>query len=295
MQDPSPHDNPDRAHHADYPRDPSEHFTGTDVVHKLVTILDRAHTAPGGNGTARRAAANELARALGASCWYWAITRTDQHGRPIPLTILHGGLTDAQLAAVIMGWAEFPPPPAEFEGLANDLASHEPVVRLRSDWVSDDAWANCPHRARHRRPAGLGEFAALVVPLEHPSGARMHSLLYLHRAEGTGPIDPALAYPLCHGLAEAHALHRGAIPTNDGHDTLTLRDHLRATMAFLLCGWRRADIVRHTGWSEHTTRDRIRKAYDRLKVRSHVDLVRAFTVIDPPASEQIEPKPNPGS
>ncbi len=245
-------------------------------VRAIVRLIGRAAADNRPPVERKRDLMNGLAQIVDADAWLWVVSRLGEDQKPTALNLLHDGLDDAQVAGIFEATYSPDAPPPENEPFIRELAKGAPITRRREDLVADTHWKPSPHFQRYRAPIGLDEFIYGGFPFE----TGLISAIGLHRTSGK-PAFSVRDRRLVHiVVSEIDWLHHAGIPGDDGAQAPTLSPRLRTVFGLLLQGWRRPQIAKHLGISEHTARDHMRAVYRHFKAADHIELMSRFMTGD---------------
>lgn len=245
-------------------------------VRAMVRLLSKVAILDGELAVKKRALMVGLAELTGADGWLWTVTRLDMvRDAPMSLGMMHGGLTDEQVAGWIEMSHDLTHPPPEHEPLARALArsGHRHFTRTRQQIVSDEDWYRHPVVRQYRLERGIDHFLYSIFPLETPG---VFSGVGLYRKVGREEFS-ARQRRIAHVvLGEVEWLHYAELPVDRGDGVPALTPRQRMVLVLLLEGRTRDEIARLLNISPHTSHDHIKAIYRHFTVSSQLALICRF-------------------
>lgn len=247
-------------------------------VRRMVRLLSDVAILAGNLAAKKRALMDGLAEMTGADGWLWTLSRVDMsRGVPMSLGMMHGGLTDEQVAGWIEMSHDLSHPPPEHEPLTLELSKGRHFTRTRRQIVSDKEWYQHPVVRQYRLERGIDHFLYSIYPLDGPE---VISGVGLYRKRGREEFT-ARHRRIAHiVLSEVKWLHYAGLPPDRGGGVPALSPRRRMVFVLLLEGRTRAQIARLLNISPHTAHDHTKAVYRHFEVSSQLELIRQFKVGD---------------
>ncbi|WP_417748626.1 helix-turn-helix transcriptional regulator [Rosistilla oblonga] len=243
-------------------------------VRAIVRLLADVAAFQGDHATRKRMLMGGLSRLVRADGWLWTMTRVDfPTNTPISIGLLHGGLTDEQVAGWIEAGQASSPPSPDSVPLTEILRDGRHFTRTRQQVVPDDDWYSSPNVKRNRLRLGIDHFLYSIYPLDEPG---VISAIGLFREVGRDPFDEResrIAHIL---LSEIDWLHRAEMPTHKGEGVPQLTRRQRTVMIMMLEGRTTKQISKLLHISEYTVKDHAKAIYKHFRVSSQVELIGRF-------------------
>jgi DNA-binding CsgD family transcriptional regulator len=193
------------------------------------------------------------------------------------LGIMHGGLTDEQVAGWIEMNHDLAHPPPEHVPLGRKVRRGYHFTSNRDQLVKDSAWYDHPTVKRHRLRHGIDHSMHSIYPLDEPG---VISGVGFYRRVGRPPFT-ALQRRIVHiVVGEVDWLHYADFPQDRGQEVPALSPRQRVVLVMLLEGRSRSEIARLLHISPHTSHDHTKAVYRHFHVTSQVALIRRFKVGD---------------
>ncbi len=235
----------------------------------------------GGNQAAKRRVLMErLAELVNADCWLWSMFRLcEPDGNAMTIGLLHGGLTEEEIARVAAAETDPQLPKPETRSLLQLLDTGQHFTRRRVQMVDDQSWYSDQHTKLYRQD-WLDDCIYSIYPIKHEQEENVISGIGLHRRWGRDPFTAREARIVHIITSEVNWLHHQAVPGNRGDGAQTLPPRLRPILALLMDGQSRKRIALHLGLSIHTVGDYIKEIYKHFKVNGRVKLLRHFMAGD---------------
>jgi DNA-binding CsgD family transcriptional regulator len=226
----------------------------------------------------RRRFMDGLAALVGADGWLWTMSRVlvDQN-TPVSVGVIHGGLTDEQLAAWVESSQQTSPALPEHEPLTALAKTGRHFTRTRQQLVSDGTWYRHPTVKKYRIDVGLDHFLYTIYPVKAPE---VISAIGLYRRVGAPPFsdrDRRITHIV---TSEIGWLHSAGLPADAGHTVPQLTRKQRAVLVLLLDGHGRKQIASLLHITPNTAKDHIEAVYRHFGVSSQVELLRRFSAGD---------------
>jgi DNA-binding CsgD family transcriptional regulator len=247
---------------------------GDEDVRAIVRLLADVAILDGGHEAKKRALMDGLGELIEADGWLWTMTRVDlARDAPMSLGIMHGGLTDEQVA----GWIEMnhdrAHPPPEHAPIIRELRRGRHFTRSRDQLVEAQAWYDHPTVKRYRLARGIEHSLHSIFPLDEPG---VISGVGFYRRVGRESFT-ARQRRIAHiVLSEVDWLHYADLPGDHGRDVPRLSPRQRVVLVLLLEGRPRGEIARLLHISPHTAHDHAKAIYRQFGVSSQVALIRRF-------------------
>jgi DNA-binding CsgD family transcriptional regulator len=237
-----------------------------------VAILDGDHTAK------KRRLMDGLCALVEADGWLWTMTKVDlERDAPMSLGILHGGLTDRQVAGWIEMNHDLAHPPPEHVPLGKEVRRGRHFTRSRDQLVDDDTWYSHPTVKRCRLQRDLDHSMHSIYPLDEPG---VISGVGLYRRRGRPAFTPRQRRIAHIVLSEVDWLHYADLPSHRGSAVPTLSPRQRVVLVLLLEGRTGAEIAELLHISPHTVHDHRKAIYRHFDVSSQIALIRRFKAGD---------------
>lgn len=251
-------------------------------VRAVVRLLGEVAILEGGATAKRQRLMAGLAELVGADGWLWTISRVDvERDTPMSVGLLHGGLTDRQVAAWAESSQEQITPLPEHRPLTELVVRGEHFTRTRAQIVPDSVWYVHPTVRAYRFDVGLDDFLYSIYPLE----PGVISAIGLYRQSGREAFT-ARQRRLVHIVtSEVKWLHWAGLPEDRGRSVPKLSPRLRAVLVLMLEGHPRKTVASLLGISLHTVSGYVKALYKHFGVSSQAELMRRFTVGDGRDSE----------
>jgi DNA-binding CsgD family transcriptional regulator len=245
-----------------------------DDARDMVRLLGRIASAPETLPARKRLLMEGLSELIDADGWLWSVTRVlHDQSRPVSIGLLHGGLTDAQIA----GWLEASQsncPPPEDVPLAKEVLRGQHFTRTRQQVVPDEVWYTHPTVQRHRLAVGIDHFLYSIYPV--PTSDVL-SCLGFYRHKDRDPFTDRQRR-LAHIItSEIPWLHEAGVPHDRGVSVPQLPPRRRAVLIMLLDGHDRKAIARLLRVKPTTAKEHIEAVYAHFGVSSQVELICRFT------------------
>ncbi|MBX3365283.1 MAG: hypothetical protein KF866_11020 [Phycisphaeraceae bacterium] len=242
-------------------------------VRAIVDALSLVAACAGDGAAKKRLLMERIADHIGADRWVWSVCRYNDRADVMPVSFLHSGFSDADLANIMEGSQDPRAPSPEHAPIVAELqktASH--FTRRRDELLADDAWDSSPHIQRYRRALGINECLWSIRPLDQ----HHFSAMGFHRLIGRPAFDPwaSLVVHITFGSAAMHTLDMQM--AQDTPDVLGLPPRLRTTFGLMLEGFGRADIASSLGISRNTAAEYMSTIYRHFRVAGHRELLRLF-------------------
>lgn len=246
----------------------------SDDVRSIVRLLGRVAGMREALSARKRALMEGLSNLVDADGWLWTMTRLiPEQNRPVSIGVLHGGLTDAQLAGWLAASQSDCPPPEDVP-FTHEVMRGEHFTRTRQQVVPDEQWYSHPAVKRHRLDVGIDHFLYSIYPLKQK---QVLSCLGLYRHVGRAAFtdrDRRLAHIV---TSEVDWLHHMGLPEDDGEKVPLLPPRRRAVFIMLLEGHDRKTIARLLGIRPNTAKEHIEAVYAHFGVCSQVELICRFS------------------
>lgn len=243
-------------------------------VRRMVRLLSDVAMLGGDLADKKRALMDGLSGLLAADGWLWSMTRVDLScDAPMSLGIMHGGLTDEQVAGWIEMSHDLACPPPEHDPLTAEVRRGQHFTRSRDQIVDDHTWYNHPAVKRYRLERGIDHFLYSIYPLDE-QGVISGVGFYRHCGR---PAFTARQRRIAHILlSEVEWLHYAELPRDRGSGVPSLSPRQRVVLVLLLEGRTRKDIARLLHISPHTAHDHTKAVYRHFGVSSQVALIHRF-------------------
>ena len=254
-----------------------EAILGEQEVRAIVRLLGNIAIGEGDATVKRRRLMEGLSAIVEADGWVWSMTCVDvARNTPICVNLLHGGLTDEQVAGWVESSQEQEVPLPENRPMTELVVKGEHFTRTRDQVVADEAWYSHPAVRAYRLGLGIDHFLYSIYPLE----ADVISAIGLYRHVGR-PAFSAVQRRLTHiVLSEVKWLHSAGLPGVPGRSVPNLSPRLRTVLVLMLDGHDRKRIAGLLGISPYTAAEYMRGVYRHFGVSSQLELIRRFTVGD---------------
>lgn len=244
-------------------------------VRAIVRLLGEVAGMDGDQVVKRRRLMDGLAALVGAGGWLWTMTRVlvDQ-ATPISVGLIHGGLTDQQIAAWVESSQQTSPALPEHEPLTALAQTGRHFTRTRQQLVADGNWYGHPTVEKYRIAVGLDHFLYTIYPVKAPE---VISAIGLYRRVGTPPFsdrDRRIAHIV---TSEIEWLHSAGLPADEGRTVPHLTPKQRAVLVLLLDGHGRKQIASLLHIAPDTAKEHIEAVYRHFAVNSQVELLRRFS------------------
>lgn len=242
-------------------------------VGAIVRLLARLPLIEGGHIACKRALMDGLCALVEADGWLWTLTQMDaQRGAPVSLGILHGGLTEQQVA----GWIEMNHSltrrPPEHPRLVAEVKRGVHFTRSRDQLVDDETWYNHPTIQQYRLERGIDHSMHSIFPLVEGQFSGVGLYRHVGRPAFT-PRQRKIAHIV---LAEVDWLHCAELPSADSQHVVKLTSRQRNVLVLLLEGRSRAEIASSFNISTHTVHDHTKAIYRQFGVSSQLQLIQRF-------------------
>lgn len=243
-------------------------------VRAIVRLLGGAAIVMGDYSAKKRALMDGLQVLVEADGWLWSMTRVDFATKtPMSIGLMHGGLTDEQVA----GWIEASQipsrPPPEDAPLTDELKRGLHFTRTRQQVVSDDQWYDHPSVQEYRLAVGIDHFVYSIYPLGEPE---VISAVGLFRRTGREPFSARQRRIVHILLTEVDWLHYAELPGDRGRNVSELTPRQRMVLVMLLEARQAQEIARLLRISLHTAKDHIKAIYRHFGVSGQLELLRRF-------------------
>lgn len=246
-------------------------------VRAMVRLLGEVAVVEGDAAAKRRRLMEDLCELAEGDGWVWTINQVDvEHEIPISVGLLHGGLSEQQVAAWAESSQENVVPLPENAPLTELVLAGKHFTRTREQIVPDDAWYQNPTVRAYRLDVGLDHFLYSIYPLE----PRLISAIGLYRRRGRPPFTPRQRRIVHIVTSEVKWLHYAGLPHDKGQSVPQLSPRLRAVLVLMLEGHDRKRIASLLGISPHTAADHMKAIYRHFGVSSQLALIRRFSVGD---------------
>lgn len=247
-------------------------------VRRIVRLLGKVAVLDGDCAAKKRTLMKGLCEIVEADGWLWTITRLDlSRDAPMSLGILHGGLTDEQVAGWIQMNHDPAHPPPEHRPLGKEVRRGRHFTRSRDQLVDDAIWYNHPAVIQHRLKRGIDHSMHSIYPLDE-SG--LFSGIGLYRFRGRPPFSSRQRRIAHIVLSEVDWLHGAELPKEGGRSVSNLTPRQRVVLVLILEGRERDEIARMLHISRHTVHDHTKAIYRHFRVSSQVQLIRRFKTGD---------------
>lgn len=233
-----------------------------------VAILEADHVAK------KRRLMDGLCELVEADGWLWTMTRVDlTRDAPMSLGILHGGLTDQQVAGWIEMNHDLAHPPPEHVPLGQEVRRGHHFTRSRNQVVDDPTWYSHPTVKRCRLQRGIDHSLHSIYPLDEQG---VISGVGLYRRCGRPPFTPRQRRIAHIILGEVDWLHYADLPNDRGSTVSALSPRQRVVLVHLLEGRTGKEISQLLHISPHTVHDHRKAIYRHFDVSSQIALIRRF-------------------
>lgn len=240
----------------------------------MVRLLADVAILGGDYAAKKRALMDGLCKLLEADGWLWSMTRVDlNRDAPMSLGILHGGLTDEQVAGWIEMSHDLAHPPPEHDPLTAEVRRGHHFTRSRDQLVDDRTWYNHPSVKRYRLQRGIDHFLYSIYPLDEPG---VISGVGFYRRCGRTAFNGRQRRIAHIVLSEVAWLHYADLPQDHGSGVSDLSPRQRVVFVMLLEGRTRKEIAELLHISTHTAHDHTKAVYRHFAVSSQVQLIRRF-------------------
>jgi len=257
---------------------PEDNFLSEQDVRSIVALVGEAAGSTDALPVRKRKLMDGLCELIDVDAWVWVQSRIDpKTGEANAVTMMHGGLSDEEVAMVFEASYDHRDPPPENQPFMKLLTEHQHVTRRREQVVDDDTWYGCEHMKRYREPAGLDDFIYSLFKLD---GGEVFSGVGLHRRQGRPPFtarETRMAHVV---IAEIRWLHYAGLPEHQGKDVPKLTPRLRTVLGLLLEAKPKQTIAHLLDLSPNTVNGYMRDIYRHFKVSTHAELLRHFMAGD---------------
>lgn len=247
-------------------------------VREIVRLLSRVAVLNGSHEKKKRALMHGLCKLVDADGWLWTMTRMDPAKQaPMSLGIMHGGLSDEQVAGWIQMNHHRSARPPDHPALVAEVKKGKHFTRSRDQLVDDKIWYAHETVKRYRLERGIDHSMHSIFPLEEPG---VFSGVGLYRFTGKPAFtdrERRLAHII---LSEVAWLHHAGFPRDRGAGVEELSSRQREVLVLLLEGRTREEIARLLGISRHTANDHTKVVYRQFGVGSQLALIRRFQLGD---------------
>lgn len=258
---------------------PPEPLLTEEDTRELVGLVGETAMVPGNHVAKRKFLISGLAELVGADVWLSVISEWSlDDGPPFPLSLIHGGLSDNELAIVVEANNDAEHPPAE-NAKWNEavLNADTTITRMRRQLIPDDrAWYRNAN-TRLYREGFLDDFIFSAQPLPDCPVATF-SGIGLHRRWGREPFtarEARMAHIVISEVQWLHQLSVDALPETASVSGLTPR--MRSVLRYLLDGWTQKRIAVQVGLSPHTVNGYVKDLYRHFNVHSRNELFKRFS------------------
>ena len=211
-----------------------------------------------------------LQRLVKADGWLWSVASVIyEQNRPVSISLLHGGLTDQQIAGWLQASQSNDPPAPEDAPISRETLRNQHFTCTRQQVVPDDQWYSNPAVQQHRLAVGLDHFLYSIYPLPK----QIFSCIGLFRQPGRPPFsdrDRQLAHIL---ISEIPWLHHAHVPGNRLRSVPQLPPRRREVLILLLDGHDRKSIAKLLAIQPCTAKQHIEAVYAHFNVSSQVQLI----------------------
>ncbi len=247
-------------------------------VRDIVRLLSAVAILEGDHAAKKRALMDGLCKLVEADGWLWTMTRLDlSRDAPMSLGIMHGGLTDEQVAGWIEMNHDLAHPPPEHVPLGRELRHGHHFTRSRDQLVDDLTWYGHPTVKLYRLQRGIEHSMHSIYPLDEPG---VFSGVGLYRQVGRPPFSARQRRIVHIVVGEVDWLHYADLPQDRGREVPALSPRQRVVLVMLLEGRSRGEIARLLHISPHTAHDHTKAVYRHFHVTSQVALIRRFKIGD---------------
>ena len=252
---------------------PQDEPIAPEDVREIVRLLGRIAGMQKPLSARKRRLMEGLGQLVNADGWFWSLTRViRENNMPVSMGLIHGGLSENQIASIAMASHSDSPPP-EDAPLAQEVFRGMHFTRTRGQLVPNDQWYSHPTVKRHRLDVGIDDFLYSVFPIKK---TQVLSSVGFYRHVGKPPFtnrDRRIVHVL---MSMIDWLHHADIPDDQGEPITLMSPRRRMTLMLLLEGHDRKTIARLLRIKPNTVKEHIEAVYAHFGVTSQVELICRF-------------------